>query len=113
LHLDQITSVTPDMVAKEIDMGIAAYNLIRAMTYVASQQSGIPPRAYSFTKVRRILEILGPDLAAAPNPQAAQRVFDLMMRCVQQSTLPRRRRKRPAYPRAVWRRGATFPDRHT
>jgi len=113
LHLDQITSVTPDMVAKEIDMGIAAYNLIRAMTYVASQQSGIPPRGYSFTKVRRILEILGPDLAAAPNPQAAQRVFDLIMRCVQQSTLPRRRRKRPAYPRAVWRRGATFPDRHT
>jgi hypothetical protein len=35
-------------VAKEIDMGIVAYNLVRALIGLASQQSGIPPRGVSF-----------------------------------------------------------------
>jgi hypothetical protein len=113
LALDQLTCSTPDMVAKEIDMGIAAYNLVRAVTWLASQQSGIPPRGYSFTKVQRILNVFGPVLAAAPDPQTAQRTFDQIMRCVQQSKLPRRTRKRPTYPRKVWKRGATFPYRKT
>lgn len=111
LCLDQLTCTTPDMVAKEIEMGIAAYNLVRALIGLASQQSGIEPRGYSFTKVRRIVETFAADLANAPDPQAAQRIFDLMMRCVQQSKLPRRKSRRASYPREVWKRGATFPSR--
>lgn len=111
LCLDQLTCSTPDMVAKEIEMGIAAYNLVRAMIGAASEQSGIPPRGYSFTKVRRIVETFGPALADARNPQAAKRIFDQMMKYVQQAKLPRRTRKRPSYPREVWTRGATFPSR--
>jgi len=111
LCLDQLTCTTPDMVAKEIEMGITAYNLVRAMIGLASQQSGIPPRGYRFTKVRRILETFGPVLANAPNQQQAQRIFSQMMTFVQQSKLPKRKRKRPTYPRVVWKRGATFPNR--
>lgn len=110
LRLDQLTCATPDMVAKEIDMGITAYNLVRALICLASQQSGIPPRGYRFTKVRRILQAFGPALANAPDPQAAQRIMDQMMTCVQQSKRPQRKRKRPSYPRAVWKRGGTFPN---
>lgn len=54
LCLDQLTCVAPDMVAKEIEMAITAYNLVRALMSLASKQSGIPPRGYTFTKVRRI-----------------------------------------------------------
>jgi hypothetical protein len=111
LCLDQLTSSTPDMVAKEIDMGIAAYNLVRAMIGLASERSGIPSRGYSFTKVRRIVQTFAPALADAPNPQAAKRIFEQMMKYIQQSKLPRRKRKRPSYPREVWKRGATFPNR--
>jgi hypothetical protein len=111
LRLDQLTSTTPDMVAKEIEMGITAYNLVRAMIALASEQSGVPPRGYRFTKVRRILQAIGPRLANAPNQQAAQRTFDQMMTHVQQSKHPHRKRKRPASPRQVWRRGETFPSR--
>jgi len=110
LQLDQLTCSTADMVAKEIHMAIAAYNLVRAMIALASQQSGIPPRGYSFTKVRRIVETFGPVLADAPNQQAAKRIFDQMMIYVQQSRLPTR--KRPSYPRAVWKRGGAFPNHH-
>lgn len=109
LQLEQLTCTTPDMVAKEIEMGITAYNLVRALICLASQQSGIPPRGYRFTKVRRILQAFGTALANAPDPQSAQRTWDQIMTCVQQSKLPRRKRKRPSYPRAVWKRGGTFP----
>jgi hypothetical protein len=74
LCLEQLTCTTPDMVAKEIQMGITAYNLVRALIAAASKLSGIPPRGYSFTKVRRT-------------------------------------RKRPSYPRGVWKSKSTFPHR--
>jgi hypothetical protein len=111
LHLDQLTCTTPEMVAKEIDMGITAYNLVRGMIALASQQSGIAPRGYRFTKVRRILEIFGPELAKAPNEEAANRILDQMMRYIQQAKVPNRKRPRPSYPRAVWKTRDTFPRR--
>jgi hypothetical protein len=111
LNLDQLTCTTPDMVAKEIEMGITAYNLVRGTIAIASQQSGIPPRGYRFTKVRRLLEAYGRDLATAPDDASAQRIFKQMMQQVQRSKQYPRKRKRPSYPRAVWKRGATFPNR--
>jgi hypothetical protein len=112
LCLDQLTCSSPDMVAKEINIAMAAYNLVRAMIALASERSGIPPRGYSFTKVRRIVETFAPALSEAPNQQAAKRIFDQMMKLIGQSKLPHRKRKRSAYPRAVWKRGGTFPN-HT
>ena len=111
LHLDQLTCSTPDMVAKEIDTGIVTYNLVCALIAFASEQSGVPPRGYRFTKVRLILLTFAPALANAPNQQAAKQIMDQMMTYVQQSKLPRRNRKRPSYPREVWKRGAYFPSR--
>lgn len=112
LKLDQFTCSSADMVAKEIEMAMAAYNLVRAVTCQASEQSGVPPRGYSFTQVQRIVQKFGPDLAAAKDSREAKRLFDQMMHYVQQAKLPRRR-KRPTYPRAVWQRGAYFPSRQS
>jgi hypothetical protein len=111
LALDQLTCFTPDMVAKEIEMGFMAYNLVRTFIGFASELSGIPARGYSFTKVRRILEAFGPALANAPDQQSAQRIWDQIMRYIQQSKLPRRKRKRPSRPREVWSRGSRYPSR--
>ena len=109
LGLDQLTCLTPDMVAKEIDMGIVAYNMVRAMIGFASEQSGIPPRGYRFTTVRRILQTFGPQLASAPNQKVAKQITDTMMLCIQRAKVPKRNRKRPSYPRAVWQRKHDFP----
>lgn len=111
LSLEQLTCSTPDMLNKEIEMAIAAYNLVRGVIALASQESGIPPRGYSFTKVRLIVQAFAPKLARAPHPQAAKRIFDQMMIYIQQSKLPRRKRKRPAYPRALWARRSDYPKR--
>ena len=112
LRLDQLTCSTPDMAAKEIELCIAAYNLVRAVICLASEQSGTVPRGYSFTTVRTIILAFAPKVADAADPQEAKRQFDLMMYYVQQAKLPRRRRRRPSYPRAVWNKGARFP-KHT
>ena len=112
LALDQLNCTSAEMVAKEIEMGMAAYNLVRAATWLASQQSGIPPRGYSFTTVARILQTFGPALAVTDDPQQKQRIADQILYYVQQAQLPRRKRRR-SYPRQVWRRGDTFPSRHS
>lgn len=112
LNLDQFTCSTPDMVAREIEMAMAAYNLVRAIMCQAAEQSGLPPRGYSFTQVQRIVRKFGPRLAEARNPAEAKRMYEQMMYYVQQAKLPRRR-KRPTYPREVWQRGAYFPSRNS
>lgn len=111
LGLDQLACATPDMVAKEIDLGFVAYNLVRAFIGFASELSGIPPRGYSFTKVRLILQTFAPALANAPDEPSRQKTLSQIMTCVQQSKLPRRKRKRPSSPRVVWARGSRYPSR--
>ena len=111
LCLDQLTCTTANMVRKEIEIAMAAYNLVRAMIFLASQQSGIPPRGYSFTRVRLILATFAPAIASAPTRAAAKRLFEQMMRYIQQARLPRRKGKRKSYPREVWPDGAKFPSR--
>ena len=47
LRMEQLSCATPEMAAKEIQMSIAAYNLVRAVMGLAAQQSGLPTRDYS------------------------------------------------------------------
>jgi putative transposase len=113
LRLDQLECTTPEMVAKELHLAMAAYNLVRAVTAQAAQQSGLAPRAFSFTQVRNIIEVFTPLIASARNPQEAQTYFDQMMSLVRKARLPQRRKRRPSYPREVWGRPRTFPTRKT
>lgn len=109
LRMDQLSCATPEMAAKEIEMGTAAYNLVRAVIAVAAQQSGLPPRTYSFTRAARIVQSFAPKISSASTPQQAQKEFDRMMYYLNQAKLPRRKRK--AYPRELWGKGAKFPYR--
>ena len=111
LQLEQLRCTSPAMVAKELNLAMATYNLVRAVTWVAAQKAGLPPRAYSFTRVRNVIRAFAPLVAAAPTPRQAQEYFDRMMYCVGQATLPKRQRDRPSYPRAVWPRTGSFPSR--
>jgi hypothetical protein len=111
LGLEQLTSTTPDMAAKEIDVAMLAYNLVRAVTCVAAQKTGLQPRQFSFTRVRNVINAYAPMIAAAKDPREAQRLTDTMMYYVNQAKLPRRRKKRPTYPRAAWQKPQTYPKR--
>ena len=110
LQLDQLTCTTPEMVAKEIDLGMAAYNLVRGVAYLAAQKAGIPPRRYSFTRVRNVINTFLPLIATAKGEREAEKLLDDMMYYVGQAKLPSQK-KRPSYPRGVWRSPQAFPYR--
>lgn len=111
LGLEQLSSTTPEMVAKEIDVGMMAYNMVRAVTCVAAQKAGLKPRQFSFTRVRNVINAFAPMIAAARNEREAQQWADTMMYYANQAKLPQRRRKRPSYPRAVWPKTQKHPTR--
>jgi putative transposase len=109
LKMEQLSCATPEMAAKEIVAGVAAYNLVRAVITLAAKQSGLPPRQYSFTRAARIVHSFAPKIANASSPQEAKRHYDRMLYYLQQATLPRRKRK--TYPREVWGKQAKYPKR--
>jgi hypothetical protein len=109
LRMEQLSCATPEMAAKEIEMAIAAYNLVRAVIGLTAQQTGLAPREYSFTRAARIVESFAPKIASANNQSEAKRHFERMMYFLQQAKLPRRKRK--PYPRGVWGTGEKYPTR--
>ena len=111
LGLEQLTCNTAEMVAQEIDMAMMAYNLVRAVTYLAAQKTGLPPCAFSFTRVRNVLYAFAPLISAATDERQARKLWDDMMYYLDQAKLPKRRRQRPSYPRAVWGRPQVYPKR--
>lgn len=111
LRLDQLTCTTPEMVAKEIDVAMLAYNLVRAVICVAAEKAGLKPRRFSFTRVRNVINTFAPMIAAAGDAEQAQQLFDKMMYYVGQAKLPQRTKKRPSYPRAVWPKTQKYPKR--
>ena len=111
LRLEQLTCTTAEMVAKEINLALMAYNLVREVSCLAAQRAGLTPRAFSFTRVRNVLNAFATLLAAATDPQQARKLWDKMMRHVDQAKLPQRTRQRSSYPRAVWGRPQDYPKR--
>jgi hypothetical protein len=108
LQLDQLTCSTPDMVAKEIDMAMAAYNLVtRHDCFGVGAERCSAPRVqlYEGSQNRRDVR---PGPCRCPeraNCQAYLRSDDGVRSAIQ---APTRKRKRPSYPRAVWRGEAPF-----
>jgi len=110
VHLHSLTARSLDMVAKELLLGVAAYNLVRGTIYAAARVAGMDPRQLSFSRVQDVINACLPNLAAATSQEAYQRVLDRMLRRAAQCKLPQRPH-RPSYPRAVWPRRSNFPKR--
>jgi putative transposase len=111
LKLDELSCTTPEMVAKEIDLAMLSYNLVRAVMYLTAQKLGLKPRAFSFTYVRNVLNAFVPAIAAAQDENEVRRLTESMMHCLEQCKLPKRKRKRPSSPRAVWPIPKAYPAR--
>lgn len=110
VHLHSLTAHSEAMVAKELVLAVAAYNLVRGTMHAAAHIAGIDPRQLSFSRVQDVVNACLPSLADADSPEAYQRVLDRMLRRAAQCKLPRRP-QRPSYPRAVWPRRNSFPKR--
>ena len=109
-RLHSLTARSVDLVAKDLVLGVAAYNLVRATMYAAARVAGIDPRQLSFSRVQDVVNASLPNLMAADSPEAYQRLLDRMLRRAAQCKLPSRP-QRPSYPRAVWPRCSSYPKR--
>lgn len=110
LRLEELSSVTPLMIAKEINLAIMAYNLVRSVMYLTARKSGRESRDFSFTKVRNVLNTFVPAIAAATDERQRIRLTMTMLDCLDRARLYKR--KRPSAPRAVWPKPKSYPARH-
>jgi hypothetical protein len=110
LRLEELTCTTSPMVAKEIDLAMLSYNLVRAVMYLTAGKAGLDPRAFSFTRVRNVLNAFLPRVAAAHDEHQARKLLEDMLYYLDRTKLPRR--KRSPYPRAVWPKPKSYPARH-
>lgn len=110
VRLSRINAHSEDMMEKEILVAVSAYNLVRAIMYLAAQRAQIDPRQLSFTYASNIVLESYPDILAAPTGKRQQQKLDRMIDLVARCRLPRRSKRR-SYPREVWGRGYRFPVR--
>jgi hypothetical protein len=104
LKLEQLTCTSVEMVGKEINVAMLSYNLVRATALLAAQAAGEAPRAFSFTRVRNVVQAFAPLIASAHTEQEAQQIHTKMMHYVSRAKIRNRGRKQKSYPRAVWGR---------
>ena len=108
VRLHTIPAHSPDLVACELLMAIAAYNLIRAVMSEAAQQIGIEPRRLSFSRSREAFWAFARAVAHLESEHEFDRHWRLLLRSIGQSKLPKR--NRPPSPRAVWHKRQNFPS---
>ncbi len=110
LRLEELTCTNEGMVAKEIDVAMLGYNLVRAVMCATAWKQQLEPRAFSFTQVQTLLQAFLPRIAAAESPERAQKLREDLEYYLGQCRL--RRRQRASRPRAVWPKPKTYPSRH-
>jgi hypothetical protein len=111
LRLEQLTCTSTEMVAKEIDVAMLAYNLVRAVMSLTASKAGLEPRAFSFTRVNKLLQAYLPRIAAAADERTVRKLNDDLQYYLSQCKLPQR--QRPSRSRSVWARPKTYPVRHS
>jgi hypothetical protein len=111
VRLHTIPARSPDLVATELLMAIAGYNLIRAAMSEAARQIGIEPRRISFSRSRESFWAFARAVAHVDSQQAFERHWRLLLRSIGQAKLPKR--NRPPTPRTVWGKPHGFPFKKT
>jgi putative transposase len=108
VDLHHLHSKAVAMAEKEIVLAVAAYNLVRAIMFLAAQRAGLAPRQLSFAGAHAAVMAALPGLDRASSTAEYKQRMDLLLDYVMQARLPHRKRKRSC-PRRVWGHGASFP----
>ncbi len=108
VRLHTLSSRTPDMVAKELVVGVAAYNLVITFMQAAARQAGLEPRELSFSYAQDHVYTSLPALMTATSPGETQEGVQQLLRQIASCKLPKRKKRR-SYPRKIWLRRRSFP----
>lgn len=110
VNLKMLRCQSVDMIAKELVLTIASYNLVRAVMNAAAQQNDLDPRRLSFSRSQDVITAALPGLEAATTPAEYETRLQRMLQLVASCKLPDRSRRR-ATPRQVWGHSCKFPKR--
>lgn len=110
LAMHSLSGKTPEMVAKELLLAMAGYNLVRSVQMAAARQASLEPRQLSFSRVQAVVMTALPDLANISDVAEWEAKYHQVLVWAAQGKLPNRTRRR-SYPREIWGRGGTFPKR--
>jgi hypothetical protein len=110
--LYQMTSKSKAMVENEVLMAVAAYNVVRAVMYLAAATAGLTPRQLSFSSSQDAVMAAWPYLQRTHTPAEFEEELQRLLAVVVQTKLPMRSGRR-SYPRETWGHGARFPARHS
>jgi hypothetical protein len=108
VRLHALSSKTPDMVAKELVVGVAAYNLVHTFMEAAAREAGLEPRELSFSYAQDHVYASLPALMTATSPEATREKLQQLLRQIASCKLPKRKKRR-SYPRKIWLRRRSFP----
>lgn len=110
LKMAELTARTPDMVGKEVVVGVLALNLVHQVRRVVAAKAGVPARRVGFSSiwgmVRALLEVVGRGIGW----DDLGRVFDRLVDAYGRARLPNRKGFR-SYPREIIPRGRQYPWR--
>jgi hypothetical protein len=106
LDLELVRAETPEMVVKELILGIAAYNIVRTIMAQAAELAGVEPRLISFSRAKACIEIF-----AARGPLTPESIQEMLV-LIAGRKLTQRKTKR-SFPREVYTRCSAFPKRKT
>ena len=110
VRLQRIAVQSADMMEKELLAAVMAYNLVRAIMFLAAQRAKIDARQLSFTYACNIVLDGYPKILAARGAKQKQQELETIVDLVGRCRLPKRTKRR-SYPREVWGRGFRFPIR--
>jgi putative transposase len=109
VRLHTIPARSPNLVATELFIAIAGYNLIRSVMAEAAEQANVEPRRLSFSRSRESFWAFARAVAHIDSKEEFERHWHLLLRSICQSKLPKRHR--PTAPRVVWPKPQAFPTR--
>jgi putative transposase len=102
--LEVLRAKTPDVLAKEILLAVAAFNIVRTLMALAADGAGIEPRRIGFTRACNSVEIY------ARRGVKDEASFQRMLADIAARPLPIRTGRR-APPRKVWTKTNPYPNK--
>lgn len=107
MELGVLTCKSAEMARKEWVAGLLAYNLIRSLMVAAATQAKVSVGELSFSRVRKLL--LSWTQRHGWQTRGAARQWSLLLRLAGKCRHPKRRKPRPAEPRAIRHFKQNFP----
>jgi hypothetical protein len=108
LDMDILFGRSVEMVAKEMLLGMVAYNLTLQVRRLAGERAGVPVRELSFSRTLGLMKAFAAGMIGGSSERWAER-FERLLKGVGRCRLPRRPNRN--YPRELIPRGRSFPQK--